>query len=120
MRGVKLECNLNFEQHVKYIQNIITTKIRTLLHLRNFLPAKTSLLVYKTTILPHMDYAALVWGSAGVTVLDELQDMQTKTLERLLQLKGLDDVTLHYKANMQFLDCGRKEPLLITLIKTHW
>ena len=62
-----------------------------------------------------MDYAALVWGSAGVTVLDELQDMQTKTLERLLQLKGLDDVTLHYKANMQFLDCRRKEQLLITL-----
>ena len=120
MRGVKLECNLNFEQHVKYIQNIITTKIRTLLHLRNFLPAKTSLLVYKTTILPHMDYAALVWGSAGMTVPDELQDMQTKTLERLLQLKGLDDVTLHYKANMQFLDCGRKEPLLITLFNTHW
>ena len=56
-----------------------------------------------------MDYAALVWRSAGVTVLDELQDMQTKTLERLLQLNGLDDVTLHYKANMQFLDCRRKE-----------
>ena len=101
---------------MEYIQNIIVNKIRTLLRLRNFLPAKTSLLVYKTTILPHIDYAALVLGSDGVTILDELQDMQTKTLQRRLQLKALDDVTLHNKANMQFLGCRRKEQLLISTI----
>ena len=70
--GVKLDCNLSFKQHVEYIRGIIVNKIRTLLRLRNFLPAKTSLLLYKTTILSHMDYAALLWGSAGVTVIDEL------------------------------------------------
>ena len=34
-----------------------------------------------------MDYSALVWGSTGVTVIDEL--------EKLLKLKGLDDAALH-------------------------
>ena len=96
--GVKLDCNLSFKQHVEYIRGIIVNKIRTLLRLRNFLPAKTFLLLFKTTILPHMDYAVLVWGSAGVTVIDELQDIQTKTLERLLKLKGLDDAALHKKS----------------------
>ena len=51
----------------------------------------------------------------GVTVLYELQDIQTKTLERLLQLKGLDGVTLHNKENVLFFYCRRKEQLLITL-----
>ena len=45
----------------------------------------------------------------------KLQDMQTNTLERLLQLVRLDHVTLHNKANIQFLDCRRKEQLAITL-----
>ena len=50
-----------------------------------------------------------------MTVIDELQDIQTKTLERLLKLKGLDDAALHKKANLQFLDCRRNERLLISL-----
>ena len=41
-----------------------------------------------------------------MTVIDELQDIQTKTLERLLKFKGLDDAALHKKANVQFLDCS--------------
>ena len=59
-----------------------------------------------------MDYAALVWGSARVTALDELQGIQTKTFEKV---KGLDDAELHKKANVQFLDCTRNEQLLISL-----
>ena len=50
-----------------------------------------------------------------MTVIDELQEIQTKTLERLLKLKGLDDAALHKKANVQFLDCRRNEQLLISL-----
>ena len=50
-----------------------------------------------------------------MTALDEIQDMQRKTLVKLLQLKGLDVVTPHNEANIQFLDCRRKEQLLITL-----
>ena len=99
---------------MEYIRSIKVNKIRTLLRLRNFLPAETSLVLYKTTILPHMDYAALIWGSAGVTVIDELQNIQTKTLERLLKLKGLDDAALHKRVNVQFLDCKRNEQLLIS------
>ena len=50
-----------------------------------------------------------------MTVIDELQDVQTKTIERLMKLKGLDEAALHKKANVQFLDCKRNEQLLITL-----
>ena len=35
-----------------------------------------------------------------MTVLDELQDIQTKTLERFLKLKGLYDAALHTTKQM--------------------
>ena len=108
-------------KHVKYIWAIMANKIRTLLCLRNFLPAKTSLLLYKTTILAHMDYAALILGSAGVTVLDELQDIQIKTNERLLKLKGLDDDALHRMQMYSFLIAeGINNYSLLYLMYWYW
>ena len=54
----------------------------------------------------------LLWGHVKIR---QGYAVQQPNHERLLQLKGLDDVAPHNNANIQFLNCRRKEQLFITL-----
>ena len=87
--GAILDENLSYKGHINQVATTVNHKTRTLRRLGHFLPQKTMIMLYKSLILPHLDYAAMIWGSASDAQLQPLQDLQTKTLTRLLNLKTL-------------------------------
>ena len=63
--GVNVDRNLNFE---KFIGNTISKeqgRLITLARVRKLLDLKTSLLIYKQTILPILDYVSILINSSS-------------------------------------------------------
>ena len=58
--GITIDEHLKFNLHINNISGIISSKSRTIIRLSHFLPTWLSLLLYKSLIIPHLDYAALV------------------------------------------------------------
>ena len=71
--------------------------------------------LYKSLITPHFDYTSTIWGSASASLLNDLQDIQSKAFARLLKLKDIDEKDLHKVAKLQTLEQRRNEQLLILI-----
>ena len=75
--GVILDKNLNFKLHIENLLKTLKYKIYTLAKLRPYLSEQTSLNIYKTTILPYIDYADIFYQAALKKSLEKIQDRQT-------------------------------------------
>jgi len=60
--GVNIDHQLSFSEHVKFISVKSSQKIGGLLRLKNLIPEKAKLHIFKTSILPHLTYCSLVWN----------------------------------------------------------
>ena len=58
--GVTLDRNLNFQQYVREVFNLVSHKIYMLSRIRQFINKDVSLLIYKTKILPYLDYGDIL------------------------------------------------------------
>ena len=61
--GLKINEHLTWTEHIKHISLRISRCIGQLNTLKDFLPSKILLTLYNTTILPHLNYCILIWGS---------------------------------------------------------
>ena len=59
--GIEMDEKLNFTSHISNICLKATQKVGALLRLRNLIPRKAKLIMYKPSILPHLTYCHLVW-----------------------------------------------------------
>ena len=67
--GVEIDDKLNFTSHISNICVKASQKVGVLLRLRNLIPCKAKLMIiYKSSILPHLTYCHLVWHSCSLTV----------------------------------------------------
>ncbi len=80
--------------HVRYIQSKVIPKIRTLGKIAPIVKRSTSLMIYKTLILPIMEYGDVVYDCLTVKDADTLQKLQNACL------KG----TLYYRQNLDVSD----------------
>ena len=74
--GVLLDDTLTFEDHIQYVVDKATKKLGILRKSREFLPRNTSILLYKSLVLPHIDYCDLVYMTASEYHLNRLQLIQ--------------------------------------------
>ena len=58
--GILLDEHLTFNDHVDFVINKTSKKLGILRKSREYLDHKTSVLLYKSLVLPHMDYT-LAW-----------------------------------------------------------
>ena len=79
------------------------------------MPKGIVMMLYKSLITPHFDYASAIWGSASSSLLSNLQDIQTKALARLLKQKNKEEGHIHNIAKIQTLEQRRNEQLLILI-----
>ncbi len=82
--GMILDEKLNFDEHVDYICNKAVNKLGILRKARDFLDLETSVLLYKSLVLPHFDYCDIVYASTSVTNLQRLQVMQNSACRTML------------------------------------
>ena len=59
---MKLDAQLNFSEHAQYIKSKTLGKIAVLGRMKNFVDYETSLMLYKTLILPLFNYCDVVYN----------------------------------------------------------
>ena len=75
--GIFLDCNLNFEEHLKTIVNNIDKTIGLLRKFENFLIRKSFLTINKSFIRPHLDYDDTIYDqSYNTSFYQRLKSLQ--------------------------------------------
>ncbi len=75
--GMYIDENLKWNVHIDNIIPKIFAKIGVLRSLRNIIPTATLKLLYNAIVLPHFDYADVVYDSASETSKSKLKILQT-------------------------------------------
>ena len=116
--GVILDRNLNFRLHIESILKILKYKMYVLAKLRPYLMVYASLSIYKTTILPYINYGDIFYHAANQGLLNKLQDRQEKALKICYKLHGNhDDNNIQLSANLAFLEKRRNAHILNFMYK---
>ena len=83
--GVLLDEYLSFNDHVDYVVTKASKKLGILRKSREYLDRKTSVLLYKSLVLPHMDYCSLIYTNTNEGNLNRLQLVQNAACRAILQ-----------------------------------
>ena len=111
--GVTLDQNLNFQKHVKSIIKTLSYKIYLLSKIRPFLTEKAAVLIYKSMVLPYIDYGDTFYFSCTKDLLNKLQRMQNRALKIIFRLnRRFPTKELHQTAGVLMLDKRREMHLL--------
>lgn len=102
--GVLLNPSLTLDDHTQNIIGHVCDKLNTLSHLRTFIPCKTALTIYKSTILPLLEYTNVVFSLISVKQCKKLQMLQNKALSIVYRQHTREDaVALHTQARLASL-----------------
>ena len=83
--GVTIDDDLNFTEHIREICTKASKKVGVLNRLRNLIPCRAKLLLYKCFIMPHLTYCHLVWHfckNSDCRKLERLQERALRTIYR--------------------------------------
>ena len=107
--GFMLDSTLSFNYHVKSVANTVTYKAVLLGKIRKFLTEEVALQIYKSMILPYLDYGDVIFANAGQEGLLKLQRLQNRCLKIC---KGynvrFETDELHYMTKVPKLDVRRE------------
>ena len=81
--------------------------------IRKYLNVKTSVLIYKSFILPILEYGSILYMNASKSHLDRLQTLQNYALKCCLDVnKRTHTSIIHKKNKFNYLEESRKAQLL--------
>ena len=60
--GLTIDEHLSRKRHIQKISNKIATTLGIMCRLKNILPTHVLRILYKSMILPHLQYSMLSWG----------------------------------------------------------
>ena len=78
--GVKLDRNLKFVNHIKYICSKISKSIGILYKLRNVVPNYILLNLYHSLVYPYLIYCNVIWGNSFNSILNPLFILQKRVI----------------------------------------
>lgn len=99
--GLRLNSQLTLTQHINSTIALVANKLKTFTTVRQYIGTETSLLVYKTMILPLFEYSNLVYSLVPVALRKKLQRLQNRSL-RIIFFRDSHLATsqLHDKAKL--------------------
>ena len=108
--GITLDCQLNFNLHVKRIINTVSSKLKQLRRMRSFLNVRAAVMVYKAMLLPIIEYGDVFLTATSAENRKRLQILQNKGLRCALN-KGIEtsNADLHAEANLLQLKYRREQ-----------
>lgn len=83
--GVVIDDKLTFSNHATYITGKIARKVNLLSRLKNLLSNWSKLLIYKTIILPHLNYCASILFLLNNSEINNMQKRQNQALRAILK-----------------------------------
>ena len=78
--GVEIDDKLNFTTHISNICIKASQRVGVLLRLRNLILCKAKLIIYKSSILPHLTYCHLVWHNCRSSDSRKIERIQERAL----------------------------------------
>ena len=112
--GVLLDDRLTFEDHIQYVIGKSTEKLGMLRRFREFLDRKTSILLYKILVLPHIDYCDLVYMTATEYNLHQLQLIQNVAYRIVLQADNRTNIKAMH-TELKLLDLKDRQFLHLSM-----
>ena len=117
--GIIIDANLTWKAHVDYIALKISKTVGIISRIRHFLPRRTLLNIYKTLILPYLQYGIAIWGQASNTHLQKLLKLQKRVL-RLIYFVNykVHAIPLFLSSNMLPLNMMYLSTIMYTMYDT--
>ena len=85
--GVYLDENLNWDKHLRHVKKIATNSIRNLHRVNHLLPIETRIHLYKSLVMPHFDYADVIYGGCSKCSSKRLQVSQNFAIRSITGTK---------------------------------
>ena len=107
--GFTLDSTLNFGKHLSTTIKTVQHKLVLLGKIRKYLKSEVALKIYKTMVLPYIDYADVIYSKARAADLEKVQRLQNRCL-KLCQVRDrlFSTDRVHKDANVPFLHDRRK------------
>jgi hypothetical protein len=84
--GIKIDEKLTWKNHIEYINSKISKSLGILFKIRHIVNKQWRIKLYKTFILPYLNYCNIVWASTFKSTLKPLIISQKKALKLALGL----------------------------------
>ena len=104
--GVVLDSKLNFSEHIISICKKASQRIGVLMRLRNLIPMKSKLILFKSAILPFLTYCHLVWHFCKASDTRKLERLQERGLRAVFKENNSSYEQLLEKADLPTLHTG--------------
>ena len=89
--GVVLDESLSWTAHVKYVLGKAGKRVGMLSRIRTNVTTNTANLIYKTFILPVIDYCDTVWNCCGKVNSDNIEKLHRRAARLILRHHSSDD-----------------------------
>ena len=111
--GIILDPNLSFAKHIANLVSVVNFKAYSFTKFRHMLTKSAAIRLYKSMILPYLDYGDSIYGGANQDLLQKLQRLQNRCLRIATYQFGHTDTTeLHKQTKTSFLNQRRETHLL--------
>ena len=116
--GVILDETLSFEEHIDTLYRKTCSKMGAIKKARTCINQDTALMLYKSLVLPHLDYLDIVYMVATKETLHKLQLIQNVACRIILKAGNRDSVhDMHKELGLLDLDTRREMNLSFTCHK---
>ena len=115
--GINIDNKLNFSEHVKIVTVKGGRQVDVLMRLRNLIPEKAKLQLYKTAILPHLAYCSVVWHFIRASDTRKLERIQERALRSIYRDKNSTNNELLSTARLPTLYNQRLQDMAILVYK---
>ena len=78
--GMILDMNLTFNNHLQQTYNVVSHKCLLLSKLRKYIDTYTAVILYKSMILPVIEYGDIIYGGAKGKPISRLHNVQKRIL----------------------------------------
>ena len=113
--GTVLDTALNGEAQLAKVNQQMAIKLKTFNQIRKFMTKTTAILIYKTTILPIIEYNDIIYELLVENSQAKLQRLQNRALRTVFWGEKLSTNEMHERANVTFLKNRREEHMMMLM-----
>ena len=111
--GLVLDSTLNYNHHISYVIRTVLYKLMMLAKLKKYMNDDVALQIYRSMLLPYLDYADVIFYKSNSGDLEKLQRLQNRCLRLCCsRVRNANSDRLHKLNAIPFLKDRRKTHLL--------
>ena len=115
--GVHIDENLNFTEHISKLCIKASQKAGVVSRLRNLIPCKAKLLLYKSLILPYLTHCHLTWHFCKSSDKIKLERLQERALRVIYKSQSATYEELLRRADVPSLYNRRLQDITVLMYK---